>query len=77
MTTWFGVLAPEGHAAAIVGWLNANMQKMLDEPATKKRLVNAGIEPGGGSAEAFAAQIRSDYRKWEGIVKASGAKLDE
>jgi hypothetical protein len=35
------------------------------------------MEPGGGSAESFAALIRSDYRKWEVVVKASGATLDE
>ena len=26
---------------------------------------------------AFGALIRSDYRRWEPVVKASGAKLDD
>ena len=77
MTTWFGVLAPKGTSPAIVNYLNTNLQKVFDDANTRKRLLDSGMEPGGGSADAFAKLIRADYSKWEAVVKASGAKLDE
>jgi tripartite-type tricarboxylate transporter receptor subunit TctC len=77
MTTWFGVFAPKGTSPAIVAYLNSNLQKVFDDAGTKKRLLDSGMEPGGGSADSFAKLIRADYRKWEAVVKASGAKIDE
>ena len=77
MTTWFGVLAPKGTSPAIVNYLNSNLQKVFDDANTKKRLLESGMEPGGGSEDSFAKLIRTDYRKWETVVKASGVKLEE
>jgi tripartite-type tricarboxylate transporter receptor subunit TctC len=77
MTTWFGVVAPKGTSPAVVTYLNRHLQTVLDEPKTKQRLVESGLEPAGGDAQAFATLVRSDYRKWEPVVKASGARLDE
>ena len=77
MTTWFGVVAPKGTSPALVAYLNRHLQTVLDEPKTKQRLLESGLEPAGGDAQSFGALIRSDYRKWEPVVKASGAKLDD
>ena len=76
MTTWFGFLAPRGTSAEIVQFLNGRLQKVLDDPQNRKRLADAGIEPIGGSAQSFAQTIRADYKRWEPIVKASGARAD-
>ena len=76
MTTWFGIFAPKGTGAEIVGALNAGMQAVIDDPKTRKRLLESGMEPIGGPAQAFAERVRSDYRAWEQVVKASGVKLD-
>src|SRR5262247_1349872 len=76
MTTWFGIFAPRGTSAAIVETVNAAMQSVLDDPATRKRMLDSGIEPIGGPARVFAERVRSDYRAWEQVVRASGVKLD-
>jgi tripartite-type tricarboxylate transporter receptor subunit TctC len=76
MTTWFGIFAPKGTSAAIVQAVNAGMQSVIDEPGIRKRLLESGIEPIGGPAAVFAERVRSDYRAWEQVVRASGVKLD-
>ena len=76
MTTWFGIFAPKGTSSAIVQAVNASMQSVIDDPRTRKRLLDSGIEPIGGPAAAFAERVRADYRAWEQVVKASGVKLD-
>jgi tripartite-type tricarboxylate transporter receptor subunit TctC len=77
MTTWFGVVAPKGTSPAVVTYLNRHLQSALDDPKTQQRLLESGMEPAGGDAQSFGQLIRSDYRKWEPVVKASGARLDD
>jgi tripartite-type tricarboxylate transporter receptor subunit TctC len=77
MTTWFGVVAPRGTSPEVVNYLNRHLQDALEDPKTSQRLVESGMEPAGGDAQSFAALVRSDYRKWEPVVKASGARLDD
>jgi tripartite-type tricarboxylate transporter receptor subunit TctC len=76
MTTWFGIFAPKGTGAEIVRAVNAGMQAVIDDPGARKRLLDSGMEPIGGSAQAFAERVRADYRAWEQVVKASGVKLE-
>jgi tripartite-type tricarboxylate transporter receptor subunit TctC len=76
MTTWFGIFAPKGTSSEIVHLVNASMQAVIDDPKARKRMLDSGIEPIGGSAESFASRVREDYRAWEKVVKASGVKLD-
>jgi tripartite-type tricarboxylate transporter receptor subunit TctC len=76
MTTWFGTFAPVGTAERVVDALNARLQAVIDDPKVRRRLVDAGIDPLGGPAREFAERVRSDYRAWGEIVKASGVRLD-
>ena len=76
MTTWFGVFAPRATSAGIVKLLNARLQAVIDDPRTRKSLLDAGIEPIGGSMQTFAERVRSDYREWGRVIKASGVKLE-
>jgi len=76
MTTWFGIFAPKGTSPEVVQAVNAAMQAVIDDPKTRRRMIESGMEPIGGPAQAFAERVRSDYRTWEKVVRASGVKLD-
>jgi tripartite-type tricarboxylate transporter receptor subunit TctC len=76
MSTWFGIFAPRGTDPQTVRLLNGKLQKILEAPATQTRFADLGVIPTGGSADQFDALVKSDYVKWEPIVKASGAKFE-
>jgi tripartite-type tricarboxylate transporter receptor subunit TctC len=76
LSVWFGLFAPRGVSPATVRYLNEKLQTVIDMPQNRKRMLDAGVEPAGGSAESFAALIREDHRKFEPIVRASGATVD-
>lgn len=75
-SSWFGLLAPAGTPPDIVNRLQQETAKALALPAVKERLLAQGAIPGGNTPAEFAAQIDSEIRKWEPVVKASGAKVD-
>ncbi len=72
---WFGLLAPAGVDKAIVQKLNAEVNRVLQLPDVKERLIKLGADPVGGSADDFARYIRADTSKWAKVMKEAGIKL--
>jgi tripartite-type tricarboxylate transporter receptor subunit TctC len=69
VTTWGGVIAPMGISKAMVGRLNAEMQKAAKSPTVIERYAPLGAEPLAGTPEQFADLIRRDTAKWADVVK--------
>jgi tripartite-type tricarboxylate transporter receptor subunit TctC len=75
-TAWYGVLAAAGTPKPIVTRLHDELVRTLRLPDVEQRLDGLGFEIVAGTPEAFAAYIKSEIKKWEKVVKASGAKPD-
>ena len=75
-TAWYGVLAPAGTPKPVVARLHGEIAKVLRLPDVGQRLDPLGFEIVGSTPEQFGAYIRTETRKWEKVVKASGAKPD-
>jgi tripartite-type tricarboxylate transporter receptor subunit TctC len=75
-SSWFGLLAPAGTPADVVNRLQQESAKALNAPVLKERLLAQGAIPSGISPAEFAKFIAAETRKWAGVVKASGAKID-
>ena len=75
VNVWLGLFAPKGTSPKIVATINAEVNKVLKMPDIRDKLANAGITPAGGTSEAFAEFVRTDYANWGKVVKASGVKL--
>lgn len=75
-SSWFGLLAPAGTPADIVSRVQQETAKALNLPAVKERLLAQGAIPSGNTPAEFTALIDAEIKKWEAVVKASGAKVD-
>ena len=74
---WFGFVARAGTPPEIVQKLQAEIQKVLADPAIGEKLGQQGFEISPPLTPAqFAKIIADDLAKWVPIVKASGAKAD-
>jgi tripartite-type tricarboxylate transporter receptor subunit TctC len=71
-STWGGILAPAGTPKEVVAKLNAEFNKALQAPDVRKRLMDGGIEIGGGSAQQFGDFIRTETVKWTKVAKDAG-----
>jgi tripartite-type tricarboxylate transporter receptor subunit TctC len=70
--SWFGLLAPARTPKAVIARINAEVAKLLRDPAILARLAGQGVEPRPLSPEAFERLIREDYEDMAKVVKAVG-----
>ena len=76
VSNWQGVLAPAKTPAAIVKKLNQDILAALRLPGMTEALAAQGLEPAGGTPEAFGALIKSEIAKYTQVVKAANIKVD-
>jgi tripartite-type tricarboxylate transporter receptor subunit TctC len=69
VTVWFGVVGPAGMAPAIVRKLNSEMNAILKMDDVRRRFLDQGVEPAGGSPAQFSDHIKAEIAKWAKVVK--------
>ncbi len=74
--TWFGLLAPKNTPEDIRARINEAVNAALNTAQIRERIVTLGFEPLGGTSEQFVSALASDIRKWDEVIKFSGAKID-
>jgi tripartite-type tricarboxylate transporter receptor subunit TctC len=74
--TWWGLVAPAGLAPALQAKLNKAFSDALQSPDIKTRFAGFYAEPTPTTPDAFASLIQNELKKYEVVVKASGAKAD-
>ncbi|MEY4295561.1 MAG: hypothetical protein RLY82_1249 [Pseudomonadota bacterium] len=74
--TWWGLVAPAGLAPALQAKLHKAFSDALQSLDVKTRFAAFYAEPTPTTPDAFAALIQSELKKYEVVVKASGAKAD-
>lgn len=76
VNVWLGLFAPAGTPPAVVAKLNAAVNKVLQMPDVREKIMGQGVNVVGGTSEDFAAFVKSDYARWGEIVKKSGVKVE-
>jgi tripartite-type tricarboxylate transporter receptor subunit TctC len=74
--TWWGLVVPAATPRAELAKLHAAFAAALALPEVKSRFATLMAEPVGGTPEQFAALIQREHKRYEGVVKASGAKVE-
>ncbi len=74
--SWFVLMAPANTPATIVNRLSAEVDRIVKKPDVVERFKNLGAEPVGGTPAQLAQFIAAEVRKWDQVVKVSGAKID-
>jgi tripartite-type tricarboxylate transporter receptor subunit TctC len=67
--TWFGLYGPKGLPADVVSRVNAALNQALQDPDVKERLARLGIDPVGGTPQAFVTMADADRAKWKKIIQ--------
>src|SRR5581483_6858421 len=68
-SNWYALLAPAKTPPAVMKKLNEALNAALAEPDVRGKIVKSGAVPVGGTPQALAAFMRSEYDKWGRVVR--------
>ena len=72
---WYGVMAPGATPRDLVGKLNADINRVMREPAVKARLEQVGTQLRETTPEEFAAFMRTELAKYGKLIQDANIKL--
>ena len=73
--TWHGLVGPKNPPAAIVGPVNGELTKILDNGNMREKLADDGVSVAGGTPKQFGTRIKREFEFWQHFVKNTGIKL--
>jgi tripartite-type tricarboxylate transporter receptor subunit TctC len=73
--SWFGIVAPRALPRQLITRLNSDTVKVLQEPATRERIVRSGAEPRPSTPEEFGKLQREEYVELGKLIKQIGMKV--
>jgi tripartite-type tricarboxylate transporter receptor subunit TctC len=73
---WYGLGAPQGTPADVIGKLNREINAALASPKIKSQLAELGSTPITGSPAEFGEFVRRETEKWERVIRLSGTKVE-
>jgi tripartite-type tricarboxylate transporter receptor subunit TctC len=76
VTTWYGLWAPKGTPAEVQAKIVEDMRKTLATDELKAIWANNGAEIPNLVTTAYGSFVSSEIKRWAGVVKASGAKIE-
>ncbi len=68
---YVSLYAPKDTPRDTVNFINAELNKQLATPEVRKRFIDLGLEPGGGSPQDLADFEVAGRNKWGPIIKAA------
>jgi len=73
---WSGILVKSGTPAPLVAQLNAAVNKAIKTDKVRDALLKLGVDPGGGSPEAFGTLVRGEITRWSKVIKDADIKIN-
>lgn len=73
-TNWNGLVAPVGTPPDLIARYNADVVRVVTEPAIRDRLSAGGFDPIGDTPAQFAAYLRAEYQRWATVIRTRGIK---
>jgi tripartite-type tricarboxylate transporter receptor subunit TctC len=76
VSNWIGLFAPAGTPQEIVNKLNAEVQKIMQQPDVQKRLETEGAKFIPTTPDSFAVFQRNEAAKWSKAIRDAGIKAE-
>ena len=70
--SWAALFAPAKTPQAVLDKVNVDFNTAFNDPAVRKRLLDAGAEADPGTQEQMRKRLRSELEKWAKVIKTAG-----
>ena len=77
VTNWFGFAFPKGTPKEAIKALRDDVVRALAAPEVREKLAAQGAEPLNFTPEEFAQFLKEDTRRWTGVIRASGIRVEQ
>ncbi len=77
VSAWNAIFAPKGTPPEVVAKLADALSKALDDPSTRKRLLDLGADlpdNAGRGPEALQKLVVSEVARWKAVIKVTGTE---
>jgi tripartite-type tricarboxylate transporter receptor subunit TctC len=71
-TAWHALMVPAGTPGAHISQLHRTLAAALETPELRARLATLNVDPIGSTPEELARFLRSEYAKWNSVIKRVG-----
>ena len=76
MVSWFGLLAPVGVPKDMTARVRRDMQRALEDPGTRQKLVDGGFDVVASSPEEFLKFVQNESDKLGKLIRDNGIKVE-
>ena len=73
---WIGMVAPAGTPQPVIEKLAESARRAVRTPELAERLARDGVDPVGGTPQAFAALIAKEIGEWRNLAQSAKITLD-
>lgn len=70
-TSWFALFAPAAVPQPVVDRLAADLKKVVEDPAFRKKAQEQGASADYQGPQQLAERVKTDYANWAGVIKSS------
>ena len=74
--TWFALVGPAGMPRDIVAKMYGDVIKVIKNPALQEFYTKQWLEVDGNTPEQFAAYLKTEYVRWQDLIKKSGVSVE-
>lgn len=71
-----GIVVPAATPAPVIDTLNRQLVATINDPATRQKLVDFGIEPVGNTPGQYRDLLQAERTRWHKLIRDLGIKLD-
>jgi tripartite-type tricarboxylate transporter receptor subunit TctC len=75
-SNWNGLVAPAGISQDLVMRYNADVVRVVTEPAVRDRLSAGGFDPIGDTPAQFTAHLKAEFQRWATVIRSRGIKAE-
>ncbi len=74
---WSGVMAPAGTPKPIVAKMNAALNKALQDPELRDKIISTSAEVRGSTEQEYASFLKAESDRWGKVIRGLGLTLDD
>ena len=74
--SWFGILGPAGLPAEVAARVNRDMQRTLQAPDVRGKLIEQGFETVGSTPQEFLRHVQSESERLGRVIRANNITVE-